>query len=160
MFKVSSPSTYKCDYTYVDKKTCNGSNIGSFNHLRYDLCDYNKRIQESVNPCSYQLYFGAYENCKKCRDEHFWRRFDVVDVESDLLNINRPASRCPQFKYNKNCGSSPYCVSTFAPNAPRIYDANVCPIVFNNISKLTSNMLPNIDTNICSNIKFSPFKLN
>ena len=162
MFKIlnSSVNYSKCNYPAINNKSsCDKINIGGFNRLSYDLCDYNKRIQESVSPFSYQLYFGAHEHSKKCNDGNFWRKFDVVDIESDLFNINRPASRCPQFKYNKSCGPSKYCISTFSSNIPRILDRDICPIVFNNIPKIKSNMLPIPETNINSTSIFGHFKL-
>jgi hypothetical protein len=113
---------------------------GSSNRQIYDTCAYEKKLYESTSPLSYQLYFGAQENCNKCTDN---RNFNVkyqpniIDLESDLLNINRVSSKCDQFKYSPTCKKSGMCTSTFDKTNPVILDANVCPIVFSNIPRRT-----------------------
>ncbi len=151
---------FKCDYSQPGFPTCNGSNIGGFNRLSYDMCAYNKTLQQSINPCSYQLYFGAQEHCKKCRpDENFWRKYDLVDVESDLWNINRPNSKCPQYKYNNKCKTSEFCISTFSKDAPVIYAPEICPIIYNNIPKITSITYAIPDLSLGPDIKFKHFNV-
>lgn len=118
----------------------NSGSAGSFNRLPYDNCAYQKRLYESTDPLKYSLYEGKYENCQKCviNDANFWRPFDLVDVESELMNITRLNSQCPQFKYNPNCKKGGDCLSTFDKNAPVVLAAEVCPIVHNNIKKMTT----------------------
>jgi hypothetical protein len=116
---------------------------GSSNRLRYDTCAYEKSLTESVSPFAYRTYGGMYENEQKCKKDKFWKRndVDVVDVESDLKNITRPATKCPSLKYDPKCKKSGQCISTYDPSVPVILDYNVCPIVFNNIPRQTSNGL-------------------
>lgn len=103
--------------------------------LPYDPCAYNKRLSESVAPYAYQMYDGKYENCSKCVYDHYTRPFDsdVIDVESELYNITRPASKCPTRKYNPKCMKSPNCISTYDKSVPVVLAPEVCPIVFNNL---------------------------
>ena len=72
-------------------------NTGSSNRLLYDYCAYKKTLRESTDPFRYRMYEGAFENCNKCIYDKFWRPFDLVDEESELKNITRPATKCPQF---------------------------------------------------------------
>jgi hypothetical protein len=111
------------------------STQGASNRQIYDCCAYAQALQQSVDPLQYDLYFGAVENCNKCIDKKAWFRQDreIVDIESDLMNITRPLTRCDGYKYNPNCKTGPNCVSTFDPNAPRILSPSLCPIVYNNI---------------------------
>jgi hypothetical protein len=124
---------------------------GSSNRLRYDNCAYAKTLSESVSPFAYMMYDGKFENCGKCKLDNAWRPYykEVVDVESDLKNITRPATKCPSLKYNPKCKKSPGCVSTFDPSVPVILDRDVCPIVFNNIPRMQSNGLVNPDKIPC-----------
>ena len=124
---------------------------GSSNRLRYDNCAYAKTLSESVSPFAYMMYDGKFENCGKCKLDNAWRPYykEVVDVESDLKNITRPATKCPSLKYNPKCKKSPGCVSTFDPSVPVILDRDVCPIVFNNIPRMQSNGLVNPDKISC-----------
>jgi hypothetical protein len=74
-------------------------NTGSSNRLIYDRCAYDKELAESVAPLNYRMYSGAHENCNKCIYTKFYRPFDLVEQESELKNITRPATKCPSFKY-------------------------------------------------------------
>jgi hypothetical protein len=115
-------------------------NIGGFSRSNYDSCAYEKRLSEQTSPLAYRLYEGAYENCGKCKYENqFWHPFDkeIVDMESELKNITRRLTRCPEFKYNPTCKAGKSCTSTFDASAPIVYAPEVCPIVFNNIPKRT-----------------------
>lgn len=119
----------------------NSGEAGSFNRLSYDNCEYQKRLYERTAPLAYQLYQGKYENCDKCVHDKFWVPYDpsIVQIESELKNITRPASKCTQFKYRPNCKSSNLCTSTFSKNIPVVYPPEVCPIIFNNIPRTTDN---------------------
>ena len=64
-----------------DSHLCN--NNGS-NRLIYDDCYYNQYIHGSVSPFIYQMYEGKFENCGKCRKDHFYHPYDLVDVEREL----------------------------------------------------------------------------
>lgn len=112
-------------------------NIGASNRQIYDTCAYQKDLAQSVSPLSYRLYFGANENCSKCRDENFYVKYqpEIVDLESNLRLLTMPLSRCDQFKYNPSCKKSNMCTSTFDKSNPVIMDRDVCSVVYNNIPK-------------------------
>lgn len=112
-------------------------NIGSSNRPIYDTCSYEKKLYESTSPLGYRLYGGYAENCNKCTDGNFWFKYQpqVVDVESELLNLTRPLSDCDQFKYNPNCKRSGLCTSTFDKRNPVILAPEVCPILTQNIPR-------------------------
>jgi len=116
----------------------NSGSSGGFSRLAYDECQFQKKVAESTNPLSYKLYEGKYENCKKCvHNGQFYRPSDLVDVESELKNITRGASKCPQNKYNPFCKKSKSCTSTFDNSVPVVLGHESCPIVYNNINKAT-----------------------
>lgn len=126
----------KCNlYEYVANEKGN-QNFGSFNRLKYDSCSYQKDLKESTSPLSYNLYEGKFENCDKCVFDKFYKKYDLVDVESELRNITRGNTRCPEFKYNPNCKKTPSCWNTFDNTVPVVFPAEVCPIVHNNIPKM------------------------
>ena len=116
-------------------------NQGSSNRLPYDECAYAQKLHDSTTPFQYRTYAGAYENCDKCKLDKFWRPFDpeIVDVESELKNISRPATKCTTLKYHPSCKKSSACMSTFDPSRPVVHNADVCPVVHNNIPKITHN---------------------
>ena len=90
----------------------------SFNRLKYDNCEVKKYNQESTGPGNY-----LYETpimCDTCLNDNpriinqkngvslnsnvDWRFYSgPVDIESDLFNLNRTASKCPTNKYLPNC---------------------------------------------------------
>lgn len=109
---------------------------GFSSRLPYDPCAYNKELSESVAPFSYVMYDGKFENCSRCVYERYTRPFDgdIIDVESDLFNINRPASLCPSRKYNPKCKKTKNCISTYDEDVPVVLAPEVCPIVFNNLN--------------------------
>lgn len=79
----------------------------SSSRLTYDECSYNTALKQSVNPLNYMLDPVKYEHCNKCRVEfgilggtavsHI--NGNLVDLENDLRNQNRPNTRCPSYKY-------------------------------------------------------------
>jgi hypothetical protein len=108
---------------------------GFSSRLPYDPCAYNKQLSESVAPYSYQMYDGKFENCRKCVYDHYTRPFDgdIVDVESELRNVTRWASKCPSRKYNPKCKKSKNCISTYDESVPVVLAPEYCPIVYNNL---------------------------
>jgi hypothetical protein len=116
---------------------------GASNRLVYDECAYAQRMSDSTSPFQYRTFIGAYENAEKCKQDKFWKPFDVevVDVESELKNITRPATKCAILKYHPSCVKSDMCMSTYDPSRPIILDKDICPVVKNNIPRLTSNGL-------------------
>jgi hypothetical protein len=77
------------------------------NRMIYDACAYNQDLAQSVNPLAYVLDPVKYENCGQCRMElgivggtavsHV--SGNLVDLENDLRNQNRPNTHCPSYKY-------------------------------------------------------------
>lgn len=129
------------------------SGLGVSNRQPYDCCAYTQRLQQSVDPLQYQLYFGAQENCSKCVDKKAWFRQDpnLVDLESDLRGQTRPLSKCDQYKYNPNNQTNKYYTNTFDDKVPRILSPGLCPIVYNNIPRQTSVGYTVPDPNVCGN---------
>jgi len=86
----------------------------SFNRLSYDKCAYDKQLNESVSPLEYMLNPQKYETCNKCRinlgvvggAQVSHSKENLVDVESDLLNITRQNSLCPAQRYAPPCDAS------------------------------------------------------
>lgn len=113
-----------------------------FSRNLYDRCSYQKDIFQSVEPLGYMLYPGMYENIGKCvvNKNQFWRPFDekIIDADSELKNITRRATRCPQYKYSPTCKKSCFCTSTFDPSNPIVMAQEACPIVRNNIPRNTN----------------------
>ncbi len=133
-------------------------NLGAYNRLSYDNCAYQKRLYESTSPLLYQLYEGKFENCGKCTYKNqFWRPYDLVDLESELKNITRPNTKCPQLKYNPDCKKSKMCVSTFEKNLPVVVDSQVCPVVTNNIPRMNHPGY-NVTEFACPNVNFAKYK--
>lgn len=79
----------------------------SMTRAEYDACSYDRELKQSVAPISYVLDPIKYEHCDKCRIElgvvggsavsHV--RGNLVDLENDLRGQNRPATRCPEYKF-------------------------------------------------------------
>jgi hypothetical protein len=77
------------------------------NRLTYDTCAYSKALGESVAPLDYLLDPIKYEHCDKCRIElgvvggvavsHV--RGNLVDLENNLMGIDRPNTHCPAYKH-------------------------------------------------------------
>ena len=75
----------------------------SFNRLKYDNCAYSKEIEESTSPLDYYLFKGKYENCKQCPTGSYTNNLEFgskINVESELIGLTRPESKCPDKKYN------------------------------------------------------------
>jgi hypothetical protein len=90
----------------------------SFNRLNYDKCESKIAIKESVGPGLYQVNTPVL--CNTCFQDNpqiisqkggvsmnankDWRFYaGPIDVESELMNINRPATKCPTGKYEPKC---------------------------------------------------------
>lgn len=120
-------------------------NTGYSTRLPYDGCAYEKHMRDSVAPLNYRMYVGAHENTKRCVYNKPHRPFDLVNEESELLNITRRASKCTECKYNPD-GTLPShcegtCRSTFDKQNPVVLAPEVCPIIKTNIIKPTSTGL-------------------
>jgi len=111
----------------------------------YDNCAYQQWEKDSVGPLLYQLYPGKFESCARCGGPvQETPLASLVDIESELKNQTRYATKCPQFKYNPTCKYStkgPHaCISTFDKKVPFITDPEVCKLfyVFNNLKMPTN----------------------
>ena len=83
----------------------------------YDQCTFDQNLVSSTNPCKYDLLVDKFENnntsiknsksggkaCdynNKANIEAKWESIGLrTDIESDLLSINRPNTRCATLKY-------------------------------------------------------------
>ena len=77
----------------------------SFNRLDYDKCAYKKELEESTSPLEYWLFLGKYENKTECVLTDHTNNLKQVEkaiVENELYNLERPATKCPELKYNKS----------------------------------------------------------
>jgi hypothetical protein len=83
----------------------------SFNRLHYDTCAYKNDLAQSVGTLGYMLYPGRYENMSNSRIEFgivagndvSIIKGNMVDLESDLRNQTKLASKCPQLQYLNPC---------------------------------------------------------
>ena len=92
----------KCFFSIIFEE-----DLMSHNRLSYDQCAYQTTLQQSVAPLSYYLDPVRYEHCNKCRMElgivggtavsHV--SGNLVDLENDLRNANRPNTHCPLYKF-------------------------------------------------------------
>jgi len=145
---INQEQKNNCYLYECNQKGC--SNIGASNRIKYDTCEYQKSLYESTKPLSFQMFEGKYNNCGRCVHDKIYRPFDLVDIESELKNITRPASKCAQFKYNPNCKQSSNCTSTYDRAVPIVLAPQICPIVRNNIPKMTHPGYTMPRDNICA----------
>jgi hypothetical protein len=95
----------------------------SSNRLIYDNCAYCQKLKQSVGPNNYMMYEGKYINNHQCRmmlgqvggNEVSLYNGNMVDLESDLLGINRPASLCNATKYHPKCKNCSQCKTSGIP---------------------------------------------
>lgn len=140
----------------------NSGESGSFTRLTHDACSYRVDLQQSTSPLKYAMYSGKFENNSKCvhDSDSFYHPFDnvIVDMESELKGITRAHSRCPSRKYSPTCGKSKVCTSTFHPSVPIVMAHEACPIVHNNIPKISAHAhaMASINTNVVSAVTHHP----
>jgi hypothetical protein len=76
--------------------------------LNDDTCAYQRALKQSVDPLAYQLEPAKYIHGRRCRmtlgivggnTVSTLNGEALVDTESELFNITRPASLCPLKKY-------------------------------------------------------------
>lgn len=95
----------------------------SYNRLSYDNCSYNQSLLESEGPGAYRLLTPnnvdkiCLSNDPYIRAQYMGSKHipgtSLIDVDSELMNITRPASLCPSQKYLPYPNSSSFCS---APN--------------------------------------------
>jgi hypothetical protein len=74
----------------------------SFTRLQYDTCTYKQELSENVSVLGYLLDPVQYSHCSACRPELgivggnnvSQAKGNLVDLENDLMGINRGNSRC------------------------------------------------------------------
>lgn len=79
----------------------------SFNRLKYDTCEYQQELKQSVGTLSYVMSTLPFENCQPCRHELglvggnavSGIKGNMVDLESDLRGQTRILTKCPTRKY-------------------------------------------------------------
>tara|TARA_B100000795_G_C22799753_1_gene441221 strand:- start:2839 stop:3474 length:636 start_codon:yes stop_codon:yes gene_type:complete len=84
----------------------------SFNRLNYDTCSYQHSLAESVGPGEYMLTEppNVTKSCFPQSPQIRLQRQGVsvsqnmplIDVDSELMNLTRPATNCPSRKYVPN----------------------------------------------------------
>ena len=84
---------------------------GKWNRRSSDNCSYQQEVIESTAPIDYMLYSGAHRNCGLCcskndccsekslKDEQSKTQTSRVEMESNLMNINRLSSKCSDLKH-------------------------------------------------------------
>lgn len=83
----------------------------SFTRQNYDQCAYQSTVLQSVGSLNYLLDRVQYEHPNPCRiafgvtggNETSIIKGNLVDLESDLYNISRKASKCPSLKFLNEC---------------------------------------------------------
>jgi hypothetical protein len=81
----------------------------SFNRLNYDTCSYQHTLAESVGPGEYMLTeppnvtqpcFAESPQIRLQRQGvSVAKNMPLIDVDSELMNLTRPATNCPSRKY-------------------------------------------------------------
>lgn len=79
----------------------------SFNKLSYDDCAYKANLAQNVGTLSYVMDNVKFNSCNKCFNNvglvggtavsHVTG--NLVDLESNLIGIDREASKCPSMRY-------------------------------------------------------------
>lgn len=106
-------------------------NIGkALNQPLYDNCKTKLQIADSVTPMSIVMFGPKYVNTDRCGGNNGVEFRDRVDTESELKNITRPLSDCPEMKYFPNCDTK-ICKGTFKMD--NVVPFDICPILDNNM---------------------------
>jgi hypothetical protein len=102
----------------------------SFNALTYDNCEYNTRLERDVSVLSYNLDSSKFAHCNKCFNNlglvggtavsHV--NGNLVDLESNLIGIDREASKCPSMKYLPNSQDSAIGADYYHPRCTNVVD--------------------------------------
>jgi hypothetical protein len=88
----------------------------SFNRLSYDTCQYKQVLCEATGPGQYVLNTPKV-TCEPCftnnpnirlqkTGQSVSAKQNLIDINSELLNITRPNSKCPSRKFLVNCDNS------------------------------------------------------
>lgn len=95
----------------------------SFTHLAYDPCTYRTDLLQSVGPGDYLMATPALQ-CSTCVSGDPWlqgggaasicKDRPLIDVDSELHNLSRPATNCPAGHYHPS--ATPFCARTNFPD--------------------------------------------
>jgi len=120
----------------------------SFNRLLYDQCNINQKVVEESTPFTYYvnpIYNVNFQRCNNYnRDsEHQFQISDQkIDLENDLLNLDRKTSKCNGEKFNPSCNNGVMCdevsIKKFGNNylfSPPEICHDLFSIIDNNIKK-------------------------
>lgn len=126
----------------------------SFNRLPYDKCAYKQHLYETIGPGVYMLGTPA-NTCTPCHSSDPYirlqsqgaslSRHNLIDVDSELIGINRNNSRCPTQKYIPACGADGMCGANIGGGVRCQKSAKMCiehsknPIRFDNCFEPTEN---------------------
>jgi hypothetical protein len=99
----------------------------SYTRLNYDQCTYQTNLRQAVGPGEYALSAAPAANCGTCFPADPYRQggrggascegAHLVDLDSELIGITRPATNCP---------AGHYLAAAPPPCAPRPY--RDCPL--------------------------------
>lgn len=88
----------------------------SFTRLDYDPCTYRTNLTQSVGPGDYSISTPS-QQCSTCLSSDPWlqgsggvticRERPLIDVDSELHNLSRPATNCPAGLYHPS--TQPFC---------------------------------------------------
>ena len=113
-----------------------------FNRTRYDPCGTQARLKQSIGPMQYRMYPGSNINRNSCNllPANAANAYSMVDVNSELLGLNRFHGVCADKMYNKDgsvkrntYGLGNSAISTFDPRANVAFNPAVCPDVHKNL---------------------------
>lgn len=109
----------------------------SFTKPRYDASAYRADLKQSVAPMQYEMYLGAHVNGNRCSPLAPQEHFSQVDIESDMLGLNRFHAKTVEKMYTTTTTGAVAqvgaynAISTFDPRA----HVNVNPAVCADVTK-------------------------
>ena len=82
----------------------------SFARTHYDSCAYVEKLNENISVLDYNFDSTKYQHCSPCRHEMGLVggngvsavHGDLVDIESNLMGIDRPTTKCAGYRYIPN----------------------------------------------------------
>ena len=96
---------------------------GNWQRLKYDLGTFGKDVQQASAPLERTLdpHFVHRQNPCRASDIGYISKFGVsydtnnplVDTESELFNLTRPATKDPNYKYNPLCSKQQQCLEGY-----------------------------------------------
>lgn len=115
---------------------------GADDSINMDCCKYNQDVRMKTAAFHNRTYFGQGENCNRCSTGgkvYFKQDKEIVESESDLRGLTRPLSKCDAYKFRYG----------EMKDAPVVVPPSMCPIIYSNLQRPTTNGLTDITTNVC-----------